>query len=116
MKRTILIAAAAWLTAASAVMGQAGFDRFERQLEQIQRETRQKIDADVPIDQRVLIDYGGYFTFNFLVTDDTDQKTHVLRQYDVIGYARDGDDAAHARYNALIRRLVSFERALACAS
>ena len=24
-------------------------------------------------------------------------------------------DAAHARYNALIRRLVSFERALACA-
>jgi hypothetical protein len=25
-------------------------------------------------------------------------------------------DAAHARYNALVRRLVSFERALACAS
>jgi hypothetical protein len=25
-------------------------------------------------------------------------------------------DAAHSRYNALIRRLVSFERALACAS
>jgi hypothetical protein len=25
-------------------------------------------------------------------------------------------DAAHARYNALIRRLVSFERALACVS
>ncbi|MGH7644698.1 MAG: hypothetical protein ACREMR_03835 [Gemmatimonadales bacterium] len=29
---------------------------------------------------------------------------------------RDDDpDAAHSRYNALIRRLVSFERALACA-
>jgi hypothetical protein len=25
-----------------------------------------------------------------------------------------GPDAAHARYNALLRRLVSFERALAC--
>jgi hypothetical protein len=25
-------------------------------------------------------------------------------------------DAAHGRYNALVRRLVSFERALACAS
>ena len=25
-------------------------------------------------------------------------------------------DAAHARYNALVRRLVSFERALACAA
>ena len=30
--------------------------------------------------------------------------------------ARDEGDAAHARYNALIRRLVSFERALACVS
>ena len=29
--------------------------------------------------------------------------------------ARDDADAAHSRYNALIRRLVSFERALACA-
>lgn len=30
--------------------------------------------------------------------------------------ARAGDDAAHARYNALIRTLVSFERAAECAS
>jgi len=28
--------------------------------------------------------------------------------------ARDDPDAAHARYNALVRRLVSFEDALAC--
>jgi hypothetical protein len=30
--------------------------------------------------------------------------------------ARDDEDSAHGRYNALVRRLVSFERALACAS
>jgi hypothetical protein len=29
--------------------------------------------------------------------------------------ARSGADAAHARYNALLRRLVSFERACPCA-
>jgi hypothetical protein len=29
--------------------------------------------------------------------------------------ARDHPDSAHGRYNALVRRLVSFERALACA-
>jgi hypothetical protein len=29
---------------------------------------------------------------------------------------RDDPDAAHSRYNALIRRLVSFERAAECAS
>lgn len=28
----------------------------------------------------------------------------------------DGPDAAHSRYNALVRRLVSFERALECVS
>lgn len=30
--------------------------------------------------------------------------------------ARDSEDSAHSRYNALVRRLVSFERALACVS
>lgn len=28
--------------------------------------------------------------------------------------SRENGDAAHSRYNALVRRLVSFERALAC--
>jgi hypothetical protein len=36
------------------------------------------------------------------------------RLYDRL--ARDDPDAAHSRYNALIRRLVSFERAAECAS
>ena len=35
------------------------------------------------------------------------------RLYDLL--AADDPDAAHSRYNSLIRRLVSFERALACA-
>jgi hypothetical protein len=30
--------------------------------------------------------------------------------------ARQGTDTAHSRYNALVRRLVSYERALECAS
>lgn len=30
--------------------------------------------------------------------------------------AEEGSDSAHSRYNALIRRLVSFERATGCAS
>lgn len=34
------------------------------------------------------------------------------RLYDVL--ARDDADSAHGRYNALIRRLVSFERAAEC--
>jgi hypothetical protein len=34
------------------------------------------------------------------------------RLYELL--ARDDPDAAHGRYNALVRRLVSFEHALAC--
>jgi hypothetical protein len=36
------------------------------------------------------------------------------RLYDWLSSA--GEDTAHSRYNALVRRLVSFERALACVS
>lgn len=35
------------------------------------------------------------------------------RLYDLL--ARESSDAAHGRYNALLRRLVSFERAAECA-
>jgi hypothetical protein len=38
-----------------------------------------------------------------------------LRLYRML-VARHGEDAAHARYNALVRRLVSFQRAAACAT
>ena len=37
-----------------------------------------------------------------------------MRLYDLL--CRDDPDSAHSRYNALIRRLVSFERAAECAS
>jgi len=35
------------------------------------------------------------------------------RLYEIL--SREDPDSAHSRYNALLRRLVSFERALACA-
>ena len=37
-----------------------------------------------------------------------------LRLYQLL--AADGEDTAHGRYNALVRRIVSFERALGCVS
>ena len=40
-------------------------------------------------------------------------RSPEVRLYEYI--SREGSDAAHSRYNALIRRLVSFERAVECA-
>ena len=43
-----------------------GLERFERKLEQIQRDTRERVDQRVPADQRTLFDYGGYLSLNYL--------------------------------------------------
>ena len=42
-----------------------------------------------------------------------DKNPPEHRLYDLL--ARENSDAAHSKYNALVRRLVSFERALPCA-
>jgi hypothetical protein len=70
-------------------------ERFERQLEQIQRDTRVMADTAVPVDQRMLVDYGGYVTGSFAAIDDPDQETHIFRQYDLVGYGRVNIDGAH---------------------
>jgi hypothetical protein len=49
------------------------------------------------------------------------QELRYLRQLQSLSTSficssRENGDAAHSAYNALIRRLVSFERAAACAS
>jgi hypothetical protein len=45
------------------------------------------------------------------ITDPIPGSEHRL--YDLL--SRSAPDSAHSRYNALVRRLVSFERAMACA-
>lgn len=99
MKHRLLSAAVglmlAGLGASDASAQENNVARFERQLQQIQRDTRLRVNPDIPADQRALIDYGGYFSFNFLAIDDTEQHTHILRQYDLVGYARVNFDNAH---------------------
>ena len=55
--------------------------------------------------ERLGLDGGGLKVPEPLA--DAEHKLYAL-------ISREGSDAAHSRYNALIRRLVSFERALGC--
>ncbi|MEA2708697.1 MAG: hypothetical protein QOF78_1298 [Phycisphaerales bacterium] len=80
---------------AAPARGQAELERFSRQLEQIQRETLLQANQDLSLDQRVFFDYGGYATFGYLSVDDNVNQNHVLRQYELIGYARMNIDGAH---------------------
>lgn len=47
------------------------------------------------------------------IPDQRSEKSPEHRLYELL--AREHGDAAHSRYNALLRRLISFERAAACA-
>lgn len=84
---------AACLTGAAA--GQIQVERFERQLEQLRRETRLRARPEVPAAQRALIDFGGSVNFSFMAIDDIDQSTHILRQTSLIGYAEVNIDGVH---------------------
>src|SRR4051812_13296628 len=78
MKRISLALSLLILTVDAAA--QVSIERFNRQLEQIQRETTLKADTSVPFDQRTLIDYGGYLTLSYLTVEDLNRETHVLRE------------------------------------
>src|SRR4051794_27734837 len=76
----------------------ANVERFERQLEQIRRETRLEVTRDVPAGQRALIDYGGYLTPSYLSFDDQIDKNHAYRGYELVGYGQLNFDGAHELY------------------
>lgn len=79
----------------------ADLERFERQLEQIQRDTRLRVDQNIPAEQRTLFDYGGYLSLNYLSLDDQVGNTHGLRQYDIVTYAHLNIDGVHEFYASL---------------
>jgi hypothetical protein len=57
--------------------------QFQKQLEQFQLNTRLAANPDVPIGERVLVDYGAFYSFNYLSADDPAQNTHILRDSEV---------------------------------
>src|SRR5436309_16084681 len=86
--RTSFLLLPCFVVGASAARGQDSLQRFERQLEQIRRDTVLQINPAVHIDQRLLLDYGGYLSFGYLSVDDNRNDNHILRQYDLIVYVR----------------------------
>lgn len=109
MKRSVatLAAAAALAVGGSAARGQqaepggaptAQLERFERQLEQIQRDSRVSADLSIPAADRAVFDYGGYLSLSYLSIDDPQADNHNLRRYELIGYARLNLDGAHEFY------------------
>jgi hypothetical protein len=68
--------------------------RFQ-QLQQLQIDSRVLVNKNVPPDERLLIDYGGYFTFSYLSLDDSDNNNHGLRDYQLVSYLHLNFDGAN---------------------
>ena len=65
-----------------------------RGLQELERNQRLRANLAVPAGQRVLVDYGGYVTVNYLDLDDPEANSHILREYDGIAYGRVNIDGA----------------------
>src|SRR5215203_3056508 len=77
----------ALLCATFSVRGQSDQERFERQLEQLRLETILGSPQEIPPPQRMLLDYGGYFLFDYLSLEDNQDEHPVLRQSSRLGSA-----------------------------
>jgi hypothetical protein len=77
MKQRVASTLTALLLATSAVHAQQQTEvqRFDRQLEQIRRNTRLSIDPDIPITERAYFDYGGYISSSWLSLDAPSSAT-----------------------------------------
>ncbi|MCY2950803.1 MAG: alginate export family protein [Planctomycetota bacterium] len=95
MRLSVLAVGVPILGVGAAAWGQASVERFERKLEHIQRETRLLVNAAIPAEQRAFFDYGAYVGVGFFSIDDVQQNTHLLSQYDLVGYARLNIDNVH---------------------
>ncbi len=66
-----------------------------RELDQFNIDERIRANSEVPVGQRVLLDYGAFVTLNYLSVDDVQNNNHVLREYDLVGYTRLNIDGVH---------------------
>jgi len=83
-----------------------GFDLVERGLADLKR--------GVESEASLLVSIGAPRLRRLGIAVDAAVESPEHRLYELL--RREDPDGAHSRYNALIRRLVSFERAAECAS
>jgi hypothetical protein len=93
--RSIVACVAGGMLFNTFALGQTEELRFQRQLEQIRRQTRLQVNQELPPDQRVFVDYGAYVSANYLSLTDPELKNRTLFQYDLVTYGQINVDGVH---------------------
>lgn len=97
----IIAGVCAWGIAAQPAAAQVdqgtALQRAQRiqELQQLQIDQRVRVNQSIPPDERLLIDYGGYFTFDYLSLDDSNNNNHGERNYDLVTYLHLNYDGAN---------------------
>ena len=86
-------------------LAQSQVERFNRQLDQIRRQTA-AIPDDVPMASKAQLDYGAFASFNYFSIDDPSSRSHGLRQYVLFPYAQVNLDGANEFY---IRGVIGYD-------
>jgi hypothetical protein len=68
--------------------------RFQ-QMQDIGMDQRFLANTAIPPDQRVMIDFGGYFSPQYYSIDNANYDNQGLRQYQLVGYFRANFDGVH---------------------
>ena len=92
---SIALVAASLAAPAVAPAQSSALQRFERRIEQVERERAQRFRERVPADRRALLEYGGYYSQQLYAIDDLGAETRLLRLSDLTLFARADLDGAH---------------------
>ena len=70
-------------------------DRLEKQMRQVEQQYIQKVNPELNIAERAMVDVGALTSFGFLSVDDVGDTNNVLRQYDIQLYGYVNVDGVH---------------------
>lgn len=72
---------------------------FLQQQREIEEQVRRELNRDLPADQRLEVDYGGWYNFNIFLWDDGIKSSRTFRRHDLrVWGAATLDQGAHEFY------------------
>lgn len=84
-------------------------DAFLQQQRRIEEQVRQALNTELPTDQRVDFDYGGWYSFYLMMWDDGVESSRTFRQHDVRPWGSLRlDQGAHEFYARLRLQFLDF--------
>jgi len=89
----IILADTVWLQA------QATSETYLNQQRQVEEQIRSELDKQLPVEQKVLVDWGGWLSDNFFLFDDGIESSRTLRRYDFrLWGSLNADEGIHQGY------------------